>query len=564
MRARPFLALLAAGVLVGGCFAAPPNTPPTVHAQASAAQAAVGEEVIFTGTALDAEGSVVRFDWDFEDDGVVDFTNATRGAAMHAYPLPGTYFARFTAHDDRGLTAFSLVTVFVIARFTIRADWGADEGYLVVKAPTLGAADIAVVVTPSGAPANFTFRVGEGLAVLNETLLRVSIPRTNLGRYSVTRVEAAYNGTVGGSRVFRAVPFFGSENDTSVVFAASGAETRTLAGLNQTTAFEGALSQDMPATVALRAFVGTGASLSEGYAGGVRTAANYTFSSLTWNHSVGRDNGSFVPVTYAWNATGDLRSESDAGFSTTIHLTRFEGARFRGNLSRESAEGAGNFSGSAPGTQGSALYALQGNATLMAVDGRGAARSALRAFGTLTLNGTLGGASYAETNLTERLIASDERLLNEEFFVAWNTSGHIGATNLSGFGSRFVDSDGNGVANPDARPLLASEAQYFVGLAPARLEEGDAFTVANAHGAFAHLTVGRATTEVLVASGFAAVAIEVVEVNGTVGGAGFSGALSAAVVRDGPHAGLRVREHIDLGNAVSTFSADLTLVSKGP
>jgi len=49
-----------------------------------------------------------------------------------------------------------------------------------------------------------------------------------------------------------------------------------------------------------------------------------------------------------------------------------------------------------------------------------------------------------------------------------------------------------------------------------------------------------------------------------VGGAGFSGALSAAVVRDGPHAGLRVREHIDLGNAVSTFSADLTLVSKGP
>src|SRR3990172_3948563 len=127
MRARPFLALLAAGVLVGGCFAAPPNTPPTVHAQASAAQAAVGEEVIFTGTALDAEGSVVRFDWDFEDDGVVDFTNAARGAAVHAYSLPGTYFARFTAHDDRGLTAFSLVTVFVIARFTIRADCGPAE-----------------------------------------------------------------------------------------------------------------------------------------------------------------------------------------------------------------------------------------------------------------------------------------------------------------------------------------------------------------------------------------------------------------------------------------------------
>lgn len=564
MRARALLSLVVAGALVGGCFGAPANTPPTVHAQASPFQAAVGEEVTFTGTALDAEGSVVRFDWDFEDDGVVDFTNRTRGAATHAYLFPGTYFARFTASDDRGASASFVVTVIVIARFVLRADWGADEGYIVVKPPTLGASNMTVVVSPSGAPAPFTFREGEGLEALNDTLLRVSIPRTNLGRYSVTRVEASYNGTVGGVRLFRAVPFFGAENDTSVVFHAQGGETRSFAGLNQTTAFDGTLFQDMPSTVAVRAFVGTGTSLSEALEGGVSTRGNYTFSSLTWNHSVSRDNGSFVPVTYAWNATGDLVSASEAGFSTTVHLTRFEGARFRGNLTREFAEGVGNYSGSTPGTAGIARYSLAGNQTVQAVDGNGAPRSALRAFGNLTLDGTLGGASYAETNLTERLIAADERLLNEEFFVAWNASGHIGATSLAGFGSRFLDSDSNGVANPDPRPLLAFESQYFFGLAPARLEEGDAFSVTSNKGASAHLTVRAAATEVLTASGFTPVAIEVVELDGTVGGAGFAGSLNAAVVRDGPHAGLRTREHIELTNAVSTFSADLTLVAKGP
>ncbi len=564
MRARAALALVSAGVLVAGCFGTPANTPPAVHAQASAVEAAVGEELIFTGTALDAEGSVVRFDWDFEDDGVVDFTNATRGAALHAYPLPGTYFARFTATDDRGASASFVITVVVFARFLIRADWGADEGFVVVKPATLRASTMTVVVAPSGAPANFTFRVGEGLQALNDTLLRVSVPRTYLERYSVTRVEAAYNGTVGASRVFRAVPFFGSENDTSVVFHATGSETRTFPSLNQSTTFEGTLVQDMPATVAVRGFQGTGAEVSEALEAGVSSRANYTFSWLAWNQSIGRDNGSLVPVTYAWGATGDLVSSSDSGFGTTIHLTRFEGARFRGNLTKERAEGTGNYSGAAPGSQGSATYLLQGNQTVAAVDGNGAARSALRALGNLTLNGTLGGASYFETNLTERLIATDEHLLHEEFFVAWNTTGHLGATDISGPGSHFLDSDGNGVANPDARPTVASEAQYFFGLAPARLEEGDAFTVTNTQGASAHLTVGAASTQVLTASGFAAVAIEVVSVGGTVAGGGFAGALHADVVRDGPHSGLHLSEHVNLANSVSTFRADLALESKGP
>lgn len=564
MRASVLLSVLAAGVLVGGCFGTGPNRPPSVHAQASAVQAAVGEELIFTGTALDSDGSVVRYDWDFQDDGVVDFTNATRGAVAHAYPQPGTYFARFTASDEHGASASFVITVVVIARFQIRADWGADEGYLVVKPATLGASNMTVVVAPSGAAGNFTFRVGEGLQAINDTVLRVSIPRVNLGRYSVTRVEASYNGTVGGSRVFRAVPFFGSENDTSVVFHAVGSETRTFPSLNQSTTFEGTLLQDMPASVALRAFQGTATSLSQALESGVSSRANYSFSSLAWNHSIGRDNGSLVPVNYAWGATGELFSVSEAGFSTTIHLTRFEGARSQGNLTREYAEGTGNYSGAAPGSAGSAAYSLSGNQTVAALDGNGAPRSALRAFGNLTLNGTLGGASYFEANLTERLIATDERLLHEEFFVAWNTTGHVGATDITGPGSHFLDWDVNGLANPDARPLLASEAQYFAGLAPASLEEGDAFTVVNPYGAAAHLKVGPPSTHVLTASGFTAVAIEVVSVEGTVEGGQFSGALRAAVVQAGPHTGLRLSEHIDLANSLSTFRADLVLESKGP
>src|SRR5690242_21739804 len=115
MRREAALAIaVAAAVALSGCFNQAPNQPPVVTAKASTDTAAVGDEVIFTGTAVDPDGSVVRQVWDFESDGNIDYLNTTRGTATHRYPLPGHFTATFYAEDDQGLRASTTVNITVV------------------------------------------------------------------------------------------------------------------------------------------------------------------------------------------------------------------------------------------------------------------------------------------------------------------------------------------------------------------------------------------------------------------------------------------------------------------
>ncbi len=45
----------------------------------------------FTGSGSDDDGTVVRYEWDFENDGVFDYTNPASAATTHEYPSAGTY-----------------------------------------------------------------------------------------------------------------------------------------------------------------------------------------------------------------------------------------------------------------------------------------------------------------------------------------------------------------------------------------------------------------------------------------------------------------------------------------
>lgn len=563
MRARAPAALLAAlAVLSSGCFGPTENQAPSAHASASSGQAAVGEDVIFTGTALDTDGSIVLFEWDFEGDGLVDFSNATRGSAAFAFTQPGVFTARFTATDDRGASATDTVVVAVIARFALMADWGADEGYLIQSPPGLDVAALRVRVSPSGAPAPYDFAQGAGLVSIDNTTYRVAVPLSTLERYSVTRVEVSYNGTLGGDRVFRAVPYFGAENDTSVVFSATLDEVRIVPGSNTALAYAGALQVASVGAAGVASFAGSGSSRVVSSEGEANSTADYLFSSVAWNHSIGVANGSFAALDFAWSASGTLVSQTSSGFTTNLSISRFEGARLRGNLTFERVEGAGTYLGELPATSGTAAYSLFGNETLTFADGNGFPRRALRLSENRSWNGTFGGASFVETNVSERFVAASDTFVHGDLFVSWNSTGRVGSTNLSDAGSRYLDFDGDGVYNPDPRPAFPSDGQYFAGLAPADLKEGDVFTVRNAQGAAARLTVGAPSIQVLLAQGFTAVAVEVVTVQGAVAGGAVTGSLSAEVVASGPHAGLRLAVREDLFSSTGSFSSRLTLAAR--
>lgn len=86
---------------------------PTVDASAypDSGQAPLNVRLYATGS--DSDGSIVLYEWDYTDDGVVDWMNASLGEVYHIYDSPGDYTARVYVTDNDGLKTSGTVTVEV-------------------------------------------------------------------------------------------------------------------------------------------------------------------------------------------------------------------------------------------------------------------------------------------------------------------------------------------------------------------------------------------------------------------------------------------------------------------
>ena len=69
--------------------------------------------VEFRPTASDADGQIVIYMWDFDNDGDID-ANSTTGAASHLYSLEGVFTARLMVEDNRGGTANAWANITVV------------------------------------------------------------------------------------------------------------------------------------------------------------------------------------------------------------------------------------------------------------------------------------------------------------------------------------------------------------------------------------------------------------------------------------------------------------------
>jgi hypothetical protein len=91
------------------------NSAPTVTASVSDSSGGTPHAVTFSMTASDSDGSIVRYEWDFDGDGVYDADSASSGTAYHTFGLPGTYSAVARVTDDDGDSGVDTVTVTVTA-----------------------------------------------------------------------------------------------------------------------------------------------------------------------------------------------------------------------------------------------------------------------------------------------------------------------------------------------------------------------------------------------------------------------------------------------------------------
>ncbi|MBU4189720.1 MAG: peptidylprolyl isomerase [Candidatus Thermoplasmatota archaeon] len=87
----------------------------TPIADAGANQTAdVGIPVLFNGAGKDSDGKIALYEWDFDNDGIYEYSNKTTGSATHTYNETGVYTACLRVTDDKGATDTDEMCVYCV------------------------------------------------------------------------------------------------------------------------------------------------------------------------------------------------------------------------------------------------------------------------------------------------------------------------------------------------------------------------------------------------------------------------------------------------------------------
>ena len=90
------------------------NPLPTATASVDPSNGGTPLSVNFTGSGSSATGTIVKYEWDFQGDGIFDYTSTTTGNTSFTYSQPGTFSAVFRVTDSFNQTATAVVTATAI------------------------------------------------------------------------------------------------------------------------------------------------------------------------------------------------------------------------------------------------------------------------------------------------------------------------------------------------------------------------------------------------------------------------------------------------------------------
>ncbi len=92
--------------------------PPVVNASANptiSINPTSGTLVTFSGSVTD-NGTIIKYEWDFEGDGAYDYSSSTTGNTTYTYSSPGTYNPVFRVTDDDGMLGYDAsLTINIVA-----------------------------------------------------------------------------------------------------------------------------------------------------------------------------------------------------------------------------------------------------------------------------------------------------------------------------------------------------------------------------------------------------------------------------------------------------------------
>src|SRR5205823_5069083 len=83
----------------------PSHLVPSVMADAQPRSGTLPITVTFSGSATESDSATIsKYEWDFDGDGVYDFSSPTSGNTSHQYTVPGSYSAVLRVTDSLGVT----------------------------------------------------------------------------------------------------------------------------------------------------------------------------------------------------------------------------------------------------------------------------------------------------------------------------------------------------------------------------------------------------------------------------------------------------------------------------
>jgi len=459
------------------------NRTPTAEAGVDV-EVEVGEEVVFSGTGLDNDGSIVSFQWDFEGDGEWDWSGET-GARIHIYDRPGNFQAVLQVEDDEGAKAKDTRWVNVTATVFITVDWTSGSYFVIHVSARLAVSNMEVDWTMEGdgpTPITRTFTHDAGLDRVNDTAYAID-PSVVLAEGQRHLVKVRLGDIVIARRTIDVVDASNAEDAYDATYDHNLRDVRWYGPDNTDLWRNGTLEVESRIGWTTGEFQGTGIWYTLTNRSGVLTDQWVTLTEAAVHLNLGTEASE---TWWRYSGHGDMNQSTDVGFFVYAYVWDFEREMDNGSLVKDDWRRVGRYTG-ANDTNGSFEWNRTTMGNQVRQNGEGELYEVLKVRSEKRFQGTNGGRNFTLFNLTfeydaSRIIFDNRTILRESIQeVGYDRGGGDWTWSNSSF-TGYLDEGGDQVYNPDALDYDPELGARFVGPRPRVLALGDNFAATNFYG----------------------------------------------------------------------------------
>jgi len=477
--------LILAAATMSGCITSDDkNKSPEAFAGVDI-EAEVGQEIIFSGSGLDDDGSIVRFRWDFDGDDVWDYTGEI-GAQIHVYALPGSFEATLEVEDDEGAKTRDTRWVNVTASITITVHWTAGTGFRVHIPEGLDTTRMEVdwTLESSGpTPITRTFTHDAGLEKINDTTYGFDPVLTSLDEGQLHVVEVRLGQVVVASRTVEVVLNSNTEGQYDARYTNELYDYRERGENSTTLWWLGNLSIESRTGWSRGHMIGNGTWYSYSNRSGLVTSETINLTEVIVETGEGNNWGN---TWWRYAGNGSVEQWDQTGFYVFAWVYDLERSVENGSLTSDDWRRVGLYSGLNE-TNGTFLWTRISLGNQVRQNGEGMLYEVLKVQSEREFEGTSLGVNFTLYNLTFDFDASRMIFENRTTFrdstqeVGFQLSDDQWTWRNTTWGG-FVDDDGDGFYNPDPVTYDPELASKFSGPRPRVLVIGDHFTATNFYG----------------------------------------------------------------------------------